>query len=116
MKKTTHNQHYIPKCIQKQFSDNKREVYYTLVESDEIRRIHVKHTMTLKDTHEHPAFPENMLEDYFQKFENKFITNIRNIEGKLNENNNSDAGAIKKYLYENLSDYIFMYYRSGALL
>ncbi|OMF19831.1 hypothetical protein BK127_02680 [Paenibacillus sp. FSL H7-0331] len=117
---TTKNQHYVARCILKNFSNNKLQIFEKLVESNKEPYL-TKYTqaMTENYTYEHTNLETNELEDHFSiVYEDKFAPALVNLLQLLEEFDEGTGNIleVKKIIASHISTIIVFYYRSGALL
>lgn len=112
------NQHYIPRCVLKHFSNEKEQVYEALVEKRKHYITNYKNSMAERYTYEHQYLEMNFLENQFTELENIYSPAIDNILKLLKACDEVDTHIvdIKKCVDEILNIMIIFYYRSGALL
>lgn len=112
------NQHYIPRCILKNFSNKKHQVFEALVEEGKHYITNYSASMVEKYTYEHPQLKQNFLEKEFQKVENIIAPAINELIETIESYESADCrfNEIKKCIESIIDIVIIFYYRSGALL
>ncbi|WP_110494958.1 DUF4238 domain-containing protein [Bacillus mycoides] len=112
------NQHYIPQCVLKHFSNSKNQVVEALVDLKRIYKTNYRQSMSERYTYEHPALEKNKLEKYFSKIEGYFSDVINNILNKIKEfeEGHIEFREITILVERYMREFIIFYYRSGALL
>lgn len=112
------NQHYIPQCVLKHFSNHKNQVVEALLIKNKIYKTNYSQSMSEKHIYEHPSLEINSVEKTFSKIEGYFSKAIENILNTLSLHNEGKVKfediqiTAEKYMRE----FIVFYYRSGALL
>lgn len=107
------NQHYISQGLIKLFSENQKSVFEFNVENEKVYRAAISKTMYGKKIYEHSGLPENTLELFFKKIEDKYIPTIKSVIELLDNDRIEDAKEVIKSI---VKLYLFFYYRSGAVL
>lgn len=112
------NQHYIPQSILTNFANEKNQIIEALVDKGKSYPTNFRHSMSQRDTYEHPHLERNTLEKYFGEIESYFSPAMREIINliKKYEQNTIEFDLVKKQVERYMSEYIIFYYRSGALL
>ncbi|MCL6476989.1 MAG: DUF4238 domain-containing protein [Peptococcaceae bacterium] len=114
----TIKQHYIPQCILSNFSNNKKQVYECLINSNKIYKTHIKNSMMDSYTYEHPFFETNRIEKWFGRIESYTGPAIKQILVTIEnyESGNTEFKLIRELINKYLTTFLIFYYRSGALL
>jgi len=111
-------QHYIPRCILKNFANAKNQVYEGLVMEKRSYLTNVSNSMAERFTYEHSLIEVNMLEKFFSRIESYMGPAFTRIINVLEKNDGSfrDFKQIKSLISRYTREYLIFYYRSGALL
>lgn len=114
----TINQHYIPQCVLKHFSNEKNQVIEALVDKKRMYIANYRNSMSERYTYEHPKLDKNRLERYFDRIENYFSIAIIDIIKKIEkyEQEQIEFKEVKMLIEKYMREFIIFYYRSGALL
>lgn len=112
------NQHYIPQCLLKYFSNAKGQVFEALVESSKVYTTNYRNSMSERYAYEHPDIEENKVEKYFSNIESYIGVAVQTIIDTIEavEKHELELEAAKHVVTKYLSEFIVFYYRSGALL
>ena len=112
-KNTVVNQHYISQGLIRLFSENKKSVFEFNIDNEKVYRAAISRTMYGKKIYEHSGLPENALELFFKKIEDKYIPTIKSVIDLLDNGCIEDARRVIRSI---VKFYLLFYYRSGAIL
>jgi len=112
------NQHYIPQCILKHFSNSKNQVIEALVEQKKVYKTNYRQSMSERYTYEHSTLETNKIEKFFSRIEGYFAEVIINILHMIEqyESGQVEFDEIKMIVERYMREFLIFYYRSGALL
>jgi hypothetical protein len=111
-------QHYIPKCVLSNFSNDKEQVCEGLVVKNKIYQTSISNSMAERFVYEHSNIAVNLLEKFFARIENYIAPAIGKIISTLeaSESNAREFNKVRNYFKKYIREFLIFYYRSGALL
>jgi hypothetical protein len=118
MTNITKNQHYVPVCVLKHFSDEKGKMFEIFLPQKKIYKRDILESMSESYIYEHPSLTKNIIENTFASIESSFSLGIeeviKNIENT--KNGSSNIKEVRKKLELFIEQILVFYYRSRALL
>lgn len=111
-------QHYIPKCVLSNFSNDKEQICEGLVVKNKIYQTSISNSMAERFVYEHSFIAINLLEKFFARIENYIAPAIGKIISTLEafEANADEFNKVRTYFKKYIREFLIFYYRSGALL
>ncbi|MBT2584252.1 DUF4238 domain-containing protein [Planococcus sp. ISL-109] len=118
MNQLVKNQHYIPRCVLKHFSNEKKQVFEASLSAKKVYPTNYSQSMSQRYTYEHPNLEVNKIEGFFSKIEDYFGPAIHDILNKIKlfEEGKINVSELKIFVEKYIKEFLIFYYRSGALL
>lgn len=112
------NQHYIPRCVLRNFANDQQQVYEGSVTDKRLYLTNIINSMSERFTYEHSLIEVNLLERYFSRIEDYLSPRIIDIIRRIDTLGDSRTAynEVHNIINSSMREFLIFYYRSGALL